>query len=235
MKPAKPLNALEAINKEWPIAVEIRKLQSRLWRLTQKQDKRVVLFTSAVGGEGKTTTTAYTAATLASHGGRRILILDCDLRRPTMHEHFELDPGPGMSELLIGKSDLDGVTRSTPLEGLKVITAGEAPENPGMLLDSPRLTGIMAQLRRDYDLILIDSPPIVPVADTSALVPLTDGIILVVMAGKTPRPLLAKARELVLGMGGSILGLVVGNAQEASPESYRDSYYYSYTRQKTSS
>lgn len=223
------MKALEAVNRDWPIAIEIRKLQSRVWRMAQKQGHKVILVTSSIGGEGKTTTTAYMAATLASHGGRRILVMDCDLRRPTMKDHFELSDGPGMAELLDGKAELSEVVQTCPLEGLHILPAGKLPANPGRLLDSPRLHSMLATLREQYDLILIDSPPIVPVADTAALVPLVDGVLMVVMAGKTPRPLLGKARELVLGMGGKILGLVVGNAQEASPDTYRDSYYYSYT------
>jgi Mrp family chromosome partitioning ATPase len=122
------------------------------------------------------------------------------------------------------------ITR-TDLEGLDIVLAGVPGPNPGMLLDSPLLGKAIETFRERYDLVLLDTPPLVPVADASGLIPLADGILLVVMSGKTPRPLLARARELCLGMGGHILGLVVGNAEEANPDSYGKGYYQAYVTQ----
>ena len=102
------------------------------------------------------------------------------------------------------------------------------------MLDSPRVEDVFASLRARYDIILLDAPPLVPVADAAALVPLSDAVLLVVMAGKTPRPHLTRARELCLGMGGRILGLVVGNAREAAPDYYHPRNYYDYGYGRTS-
>ena len=222
------MHVLEVVNRDWPVATEVRKLQSRLWRLARRDGRKIILVTSAVGGEGKTTTAAFLAATLGSQAGRRILALDLDLRRPKLHNHFDTLPSPGMAEVLDGTRELDEVVRRTELEGLDVIFAGEAGGHVGRLLDSPRLPEILETLRGRYDLVLVDSPPVVPVADATGIVPLTDGVLLVVMAGKTPRALLGRARELLLGMGADILGLVVGNAAEAAPETYNTRYYHSY-------
>jgi capsular exopolysaccharide synthesis family protein len=222
------MKVLEIVHRDWPVATEVRKLQSRLWRLARRDGRKIILVTSSVGGEGKTTTAAFLAATLGSQAGRRILALDLDLRRPKLHHHFDTLPTPGMAEVLEGTRELDEVVRRTELEGLDVVFAGDAAGNVGQLLDSPRLPTVLETLRGRYDLVLVDSPPVVPVADATGIVPLTDGVLLVVMAGKTPRPLLARARELLLGMGAEILGLVVGNAEEASPETYNTRYYHSY-------
>ncbi|NNF07444.1 MAG: CpsD/CapB family tyrosine-protein kinase [Candidatus Eisenbacteria bacterium] len=228
------MKVLEAVHKDWPVATEVRKLQSRLWRMSRRDDLKVIMTTSAVGGEGKTTTVAYLAATMALHPGRRILAIDLDLRRPNLHTHFEDTDGPGFANYLRGECMLGDMIQVTKLEGLDLIVAGRTEDNPSLLLDSPQVTQVINQLKPRYDLILLDTPPLVPVADASSLVPLSDGVLMVVMAGKTPRPLLARARELCIGMGGNILGLVVGNAEEAAPDSYNYNYYYSYAGDRNS-
>lgn len=229
------MRVLEAVHRDWPMATEVRKLQSRLWRLSRKEGIKVVMVTSAVGGEGKTTTTAFLGATLALHPGRRILLVDFDLRRPNLHTHFDRLDSPGLSRYLHGGCGLDDIVAKTEIEGLDVVPAGDTEANPSVLLDSPLLLKAIEGLKSRYDLVLLDTPPLVPVADAAALVPLSDGVLIVVMAGKTPRTLLARARELCLGMGGRILGLVVGNAEEASPDTYGYRYYDSYYGSRKSS
>jgi len=225
------VKVLEAVHRDWPIASEVRKLQSRLWRLARREDLKVIMVTSALGGEGKTTTVAYLAATLALHPGRRILAVDLDLRRPNLRSHFDVEQTHGLVDHLQGLCSLESVVTRTDLEGLDIVLAGEPAENPGLMLDSPILGQAIDVFRERYDLVLLDTPPLVPVADATGLIPLADGVLLVVMAGKTPRPLLARARELCLGMGGKILGLVVGNAEEANPDAYGKGYYRAYASQ----
>ncbi len=222
------MRVLDAVHRDWPVATEVRKLQSRLWRQARKENLKVILVTSAVGGEGKTTTTAYLATTTALHPDRKVLAVDFDFRRPQLGQLFGLEPGPGLTEVLSGTCSLAEATRSTELPSLDVLPSGASPERPGILLDSPALDATVAEIRERYDIIFLDTPPLVPVADAAGLVPLSDGILLVVMAGKTPRPHLRRARELCLGMGGNILGLVVGNAREAAPDYYNSPYYHEY-------
>jgi capsular exopolysaccharide synthesis family protein len=222
------VRVLDAMNQDWPVATEVRKLQSRLWRQIRRDQLKVILVTSAVGGEGKTTTVAYLAATSALHPDRRVLAVDFDFRRPQLHRHFEVRPKLGLAEVLGGRGTLDEALTRTELPSLDLLLAGSSAGRPGSVLDSPRLDSVVETLRERYDLVLLDAPPLVPVADASILVPLSDGVLLVVMAGKTPKPHLARARELCLGMGGNILGLVVGNAREAAPDYYHPKYYYEY-------
>ncbi len=222
------MNVLEAVHQDWPLATEIRKLQSRLWRICRRDKLQVILLTSAVGSEGKTTTTSYLAATSALMPDRRVLAVDLDFRRPQMHNMFGLKPHVGLAELLRGACDLEEAIVKTSLPNLDLILAGKNREAPGLILDSARTGPTLDLLRSRYDLILLDTPPLVPVADAAGLIPLADGVLLVVMAGKTTKPHLEKARELCLGMGGNILGLVVGNAREAAPDYYHPRYYYDY-------
>jgi capsular exopolysaccharide synthesis family protein len=216
------------MQQDWPMATEVRKLQSRLWRHVRKENLKTILVTSAVGGEGKTTTVAYLATTVALHPDRRVLAIDFDFRHPQLHKHFDVEPGGGMADVLEGRQSLDEAIRKTELPSLDLLVVSGRPERPGHILNSPQLEPTMESLRARYDIIFMDAPPLVPVADASALVPLSDGVLFVVMAGKTPRPHLARARELCLGMGGNILGLVVGNAREAAPDYYQPRYYYEY-------
>lgn len=227
------MRVLDAMHQDWPVATEVRKLQSRLWRQAQKENLKVILVTSAVGGEGKTTTVAYLAATTALHPDRRVLAIDFDFRRPQLHSHFDLEPGTGLADVLDGRATLESAIRPTELPSLDLLFAGSTRGRPEGVLDSPRLEPILDELRGRYDLLLLDAPPLVPVADAATLVPLSDGVLLVVMAGKTPRPHLTRARELCLGMGGRILGLVVGNAREAAPDYYHPRYYYDYGYART--
>lgn len=222
------MNVLEAVHQDWPLATEIRKLHSRVWRIARKDNLKSILLTSAMGGEGKTTTTAYLAATAALMPERRILAVDLDFRRPQLHSHFGLSPQLGVSELLRGQCTIDEAIQTTSLPSLDLLLAGRNREDPGLILDSPLLPSIQETLRSRYDLILLDTPPLVPVADAASLIPYSDGVLLVVMAGKTTKPHLEKARELCLGMGGNLLGLVVGNAREAAPDYYNPQTYYDY-------
>ena len=223
------MKALEAMHRDWPMATEVRKLQSRLWRQVRKEKLKTILVTSAVGGEGKTTTVAYLAATIALHPDRRVLAVDFDFRHPQLHRHFSVEAeGGGLAELLAGEITLAEAIRKTSLPSLDLLLVGGRPSEPENILTSPMLEPTVDRLREMYDIVLLDAPPLVPVADAAALVPLSDGILLVVMAGKTPKPHLARARELCLGMGGNILGLVVGNAKEAAPDYYHPRYYYEY-------
>jgi len=210
------------------MATEVRKLQARLWRHVRKENLKTVLVTSAVGGEGKTTTVAYLATTMALHPDRRILAVDFDFRHPQLHKYFDVEPGGGMADVLEGTRSLDDAIQNTELPSLDLLVVAGKLERPGHILHSPQLEATMESLRSRYDLIMMDGPPLVPVADASALVPLSDGVLFVVMAGKTPKPHLERARELCLGMGGNILGLVVGNAREAAPDYYNPRYYYEY-------
>ena len=228
------MKVADELMRDWPMATEMRKLESRLWQQVEKQNLKTVLVTSALRGEGKSTTVAYLATALALNPSRRILAVDMDFRRPSVNTHFKVAPRAGLTEFLRGECALEAAITKTDLPGLDlVLPAAGAPE-PALLQNSGRLGNVFQNLRAAYDLIVIDTPAIIPVPDAAQLIPLSDGVILVVMAGVTPKHHLVRARELCLAMGANILGLVVGNVQEAAPE-YLDTSYYGYgdSKEKT--
>jgi len=226
------VKVIQQLRRDWPMATETLKLASRLWRLSVRDELRVILVSSALRGEGKSTTAAYVAAALAMHPGRKILAVDLDFRRPSMNRHFGVEVKVGLVEVLKGECGPGDAIIETELPGLHLMLPcrdGETSD-PALLHDTIKLHELFATLRSLYDLVLIDAPALVPVADAASLVPLSDGVVLMAMAGLTTRHHLNRARDLCLGMGANILGLVVGNVQEAAPEYLDAGYYHGYPR-----
>ena len=226
------MKVIEQFGTDLPMATEILKLESRLWQLALREQLRVVLVTSALRGEGKSTTVAYLATALAVHPGRKILAIDLDFRRPSMNKHFEADVRFGLADVLQGLCHPTEAIIKTELDGLHLIVPSRESEkaDPLLLHDTVKLQWLFDGLRMSYDMIIIDAPALVPVADAAALVPLSDGVVLMAMAGLTTKHHLNRARDLCLGMGAKILGLVVGNVQEAAPEYLDAGYYNAYPR-----
>lgn len=222
------MKLVRELHENWPLATEMQKLQARLWRICRTDDLKVILFTSALRGEGKSTTVAHVAAMLALHPDRKIVVVDMDLRRPQIHMHYETPVAPGLSDCILKKQGLDRCLRKTELPNLDLLVAGTRMPRAEDVLNSPEMRELIIELRRRYDLVLIDTPALVPVADASGFIQHSDGVVLVVMAGKSTRPHVARARELCLGMGARILGVVVGNIQEAAPEYYNVKHYRDY-------
>ena len=223
------MNAFEVLRHEGPIPNEIRKLESRLWRRTRKDGLKVLMFSSALQGEGKSTTTALFAAATALHRTRRVLVVDLDFRSPNLHGYLGTPESHAFLDYLTGKGSLDDCYQKTEAENLEIIAGAPSDEDPDLLLNSEQLSDALDSFREKYDLVILDVPPLIPVADAATLIPHSDGILLVVMAGLSSKHHLARAREIVLGMEGNIIGLVVGNIQEAAPD-YLDRSYYHYPR-----
>ena len=181
---------------------------------------RVVLFGSANPGEGKTTTVANLAASLAQNGAR-VLAIDADLRRPTLHRHFGLSHTPGLSDAVVGRSKLLEVVRPTTVSGLSVIPCGYIPPNPAELLGSDSLRELLHGLRKKYDWVLVDAPPILAMADTPVLCPFVDGLVLVVWSESSSRPALRRALDQLERVGGKLTGVVLNKV-----DLQRNAYYY---------
>jgi succinoglycan biosynthesis transport protein ExoP len=182
---------------------------------------RVFVVSSANAGEGKTTTTANLASSLALSGSR-VLAVDADLRRPTMHQHFGVPKAPGLSDLIVGKSQPSEAIQDTRFKGLQVLPCGYIPPNPAELLSSPAMRQIITALRAHYDFVLIDSPPILAMADTPVLASLVDGLVLVMAAEVTSRPSIQRAVDQLQKVNGKIIGVVLNKVNLE-----RNSYYYS--------
>ncbi len=146
---------------------------------------------------------ANLASSLALNGAK-VLAVDADLRRPTMHQHFGIPKTPGLSDLIVGKCQASEAIQVTRFKGLQVLPCGYVPPNPAELLGSAAMKQVVDALRSHYDWVLIDTPPILAMADTPVLCPLVDGVILVIGAEISGRPAIQRAVDQITGVGGKI-------------------------------
>lgn len=190
---------------------------------------RTLLVSSAQSSEGKTTSMINLAASLTGAGGRVVLI-DADLRRPSVSRYFNLPKNlPGLVEVLTGQADLQEVTQRHLIKRLAIIPSGTIPPNPAELLASLEMATLIDTLAAQYDYVLIDCPPVLPVTDAVILSRYVDGVILVVRGGTTPRKVAADAKNRLLAVGARLLGVVLNNVDVTGGDYYYyNRYYYSY-------
>jgi non-specific protein-tyrosine kinase len=184
---------------------------------------RSLLVTSSNVGEGKTTTATNLAVTFAQ-AGVRVVLIDADLRRPTVHDAFELDNTVGLTTVLCSQRDLQWseVLRPGPVASLQILTAGPLPPNPAELLSSRRMHRVMEHLRANAELVIVDSPPLLHVADPMVLAPMTDAVLLVTDVERSSLHGLQRAKEALAAVGASIAGIVLNKV----PRSKSEYYYY---------
>jgi capsular exopolysaccharide synthesis family protein len=174
-------------------AEQYRSLRTRLAHAESAGALRTVLVTSPQKGEGKSITAANLALTMAQELHRRVVIVEADLRKPALQQLFGLPPGPGLADYLAGAAALNEVLKFLPDHNLTVIPAGAAPMNPAELLGSTAMRRMLDHLRTRFDRVLLDTPPVLPLADVAVLAPLVDGTLMVVRAGYTPKPAIENA------------------------------------------
>jgi succinoglycan biosynthesis transport protein ExoP len=188
---------------------------------------RVMLVSSAQSSEGKTTSTVNLAATLASSGARVVLI-DADLRRPSVYKFFALDRDqPGLVDLLTGQADLATVSVVDKIPNVTIIPSGRIPPNPAELLGSVEMARLLDHLRGLFDYVLVDSPPVLPVTDSVILSRYVDGVLLVVKGGATPKKVVRDAAERLRTVGARILGAVLNDVDVTRGDYYYYNRYYS--------
>ncbi|HET6955986.1 MAG TPA: CpsD/CapB family tyrosine-protein kinase [Vicinamibacterales bacterium] len=174
-------------------AEQYRQLRTRLSHTEGMNNLRTVLVTSPQKGEGKSLTSANLALTMAQELHRKVVLVEADLRKPSMLQLFGLPPGPGLTEYLSGAADAMDVMRFLPDHNLTVIPAGSAATNPAELLGSTAMRRLLDALRTRFDRVILDTPPVLPLADVAVLAPLVDGSLMVVRAGVTPKPAIENA------------------------------------------
>jgi len=180
--------------------------------------------TSAVPNEGKTVTAANVAVVFAQ-AGRRVLLVDADLRKPGVHVIFNLPNGHGLTTMLRNEAvSSDSVSHATEQANLRVLTTGPLPPNPAELLGSHRMQTVLARLKEDADLVIFDSPPLQAVTDAAVLGSITEGALLVVDAGRSRRRAVRQAREALERSGAHILGVVLNLTAEKSSFDYAGYY-----------
>jgi succinoglycan biosynthesis transport protein ExoP len=191
---------------------------------------RSLLVTSAVPGEGKTVTAANLAVVFAQ-AGRRVLLVDADLRTPGIDEIFTLENTQGLTTAIRDEMPLDTFAATTEVEGLRVVTTGPLPPNPAEILASQRMRTIVTEAAKDYDLVILDSPPLDVVTDAAVLSSYLGGTLLVVDARRTRRTAVRRAREALEAADARVLGAVLNRIPDRSPADYRDYYAAAYESQ----
>jgi non-specific protein-tyrosine kinase len=204
-----------------------RTLRTNIQFSTLDAPARSLLITSPGSIEGKSTTTANLAVTMAQ-AGLRTVIIDADLRRPAQHKIFELPNQRGLTNALLQDGDLtlDGHLQPTAVENLSVLTSGPIPPNPSELLGSAKMGALMQRLKEEYDVVLYDSPPTMAVTDASVLANRVDGVVLVTDANHTRREMAVRARDTLRKVGGNLLGAVINRISSRAGGYYQYYYYY---------
>ncbi|MEN0128922.1 MAG: polysaccharide biosynthesis tyrosine autokinase, partial [Brevundimonas sp.] len=200
-----------------PLAEAYRRLQTNLRFLDAEGTLRSMVITSAVPQEGKSTT-AMSLAQAVAEKVDRVLLIDADLRRPTVARFLGLEGSAGLTSVLIGSATLEDVVQPWGTSGLDILAAGEIPPNPSQLIDSAAMAAVVAAAVERYDLVIIDTPPLLPVADAAILTHFTDGALVVAGCRRVRRPQLQGALEALDTVGGRVLG-VVANGVRINPAS----------------
>ena len=220
--------AVELVTQSRPqsqMAEAYRALRTSLLLTSLGGPPKVILVTSALPQEGKTTTSINTAIVLAQKG-TRVLLIDADLRRPSIHKTLGMGPKTGLSNVLTGNATLQqAVVRSPLLPTLFILTAGTPPPNPAELLASSNMRDILAELREEYDHIIVDTPPTLSVTDAVVMSTRADAVVLVIRSGQTTKQALRRSRELLLQVNARVAGVLLNAVDLTSPDYY---YYYEY-------
>jgi non-specific protein-tyrosine kinase len=206
-----------------PVSEAYRKIRSNIQFMSIDQPVKSILVTSSNPGEGKSIMAANLAVVMAQ-AGLKTIIVDADLRRPVLHEIFQIPNRGGVTELLYSpKFEIRSQLRKTSIENLLVLTCGAPPPNPSELLGSQRMGALIANLNEMADVVIYDSPPVLPVTDSVVLSHRVDGVVLAVHAGKTSRNLINQAVSNLHRADANLLGAVLNRVSEKS-----DSHYFSY-------
>lgn len=208
------MNLITLTDPRSPVSEAYRALRTNLSFYSLDNPLRSLVVTSAAGEEGKSTTIANLAVTLAQ-SGRRTILVDCDLRRPSLHTLFNLQQSPGLTEMVLGQVEAAPL-QETGVENLWLLPSGSQPPNPADLLGSRRVDQIITALLDQADMVLFDAPPVIAVTDAAVLGAKVDGVLLVISAGKTRREHAERAKEILEKAKVRIVGATLTNAPKDS-------------------
>jgi polysaccharide biosynthesis transport protein len=208
---------------ESPHAEAYRVLRTNLL-FSRKDDKlNTVAVVSAGAGEGKSTT-VFNLASVFAQGGQRTLIVDSDLRRPTLHKMMHVTNNLGLTNYLLKQNSLEEVIQTSKLPTLDFLPSGKLPSSSLGILSSAQMRDLIGELKQRYDFVFFDSPPIMGVSDASILASEVDMTLQVIQYRRYPQPMNIRAKQLVEKVGGNLVGIVLNNINMSQDESY---YYYS--------
>jgi capsular exopolysaccharide synthesis family protein len=216
-----------------PESEAVRGVRTQLYFSTQGRGHQVIQVTSPTPGDGKSTLAANLAISIAQ-SGKRVVLLDCDFRKPRVHRLFNLsNPEVGLASVMAGDARLEAAVRGCEVENLFVMPCGPRPDNPAELLTSPKFQEVLAELKGLYDFVVIDSPPVLAVSDPVAIASRVDGVLMVFRMTKRTRPAAERTREQLAAVGARILGVVVNASADRSAGYSGYGYAYRYDYQYT--
>lgn len=216
------MNLLQSLTNHTLVGEAYRALRTSILMSFAGSPPKTILMTSCQAGEGKTTT-AINTATMLTQLDAKVLLIDCDLRLPSLHRRLDIAPGNGLSTYLSSRTELDDLIQQTNIPNLSVLPCGQIPPNPAELISSNKMREMLKELSKDYDHIILDSPPLLNVTDSVILSGLVDGTILVVSSGKTTREMLQRCRQELHNVHSKILGVVLNRVKLRGDVNYR--YY----------
>lgn len=193
-----------------------------------KKGCKKVVFTSSAKGEGKTLSSVNIASALAQQVDTKVIIVECDLRRPHVHLALNLTPSPGLVNCLNGECGMEDIIKSTHLDNLSAICYGAIPPNPSELLSSDSMSDLIKKLEKEFDYIIFDAPPVAVVIDAVPLIKQCDGVVLVIKNNATTYPQLNKTIDIIKRSGGKTLGVIVNRVKTEDTRSGKYSYNYNY-------
>jgi polysaccharide biosynthesis transport protein len=205
-----------------------RGVRTQLYFSTQGVGHQVIQVTSPNPGDGKSTLAANLAVSIAQ-SGKRVILVDCDFRKPRVHKIFHIEkPEVGLASVINGDCQLGEAIRISEIENLSILPCGPRPQNPAELLTSPEFQDALNALRNQYDFVIVDTPPVLAVSDPAVVAPRVDGVLLVFRMTKKARPTAERAREQLAALGANVLGVIVNGTGGTKDEGYGYGYGYNY-------
>ncbi|WP_308636715.1 CpsD/CapB family tyrosine-protein kinase [Paenibacillus silvisoli] len=208
-----------------PISEAYRALRTNIDFSSVDDNIQVIMTTSASPGEGKSTTISNLAVVYAQ-ADKKVILIDSDMRKPTMHHTFGVSNRKGLSSILSRQCEINEAVQITDVPNLSVITSGPIPPNPSEMVASQRMSALIEELRKMFDIVLIDTPPTLAVTDAQIVSTKCDGALLVLDSGKVKRDMVIKAKQQLTQVNAKILGVVLNNVKQKNGDGY---YYYYYS------
>jgi len=223
----KAVAGADEASKHWSslLTESVDALRAVILRSARTEGLRTIMITSAVAGEGKTSVSCHLATSLA-RAGRKTILIDCDLRRPSVHQLFDMPVDPGLCDVLRGGVDLDGAMRSTVQKNLWLIPAGHCDNHSLEVLAQDGILPVLERLKEQFEFVLVDTSPVLPVSDVLLVGQHVDGVIFSVLSDVSRFPNVYTAYERLAGLGIRILGAVVNGVRQ-NRSGYAYQYYYS--------